>query len=114
VAATPCSTTETSTTKPIVAHISVAAAVADAQGREIDLHPLVFAPDGSATQASTEPGRPFVYLATSFVTGEIESSTVPCLSAEQQVYFHQGYEPTDRDRQDMTQLRQSSGIRTHL
>jgi hypothetical protein len=59
-------------------------------------------------------GRPFVYLATSFVTGEIESSTVPCLSAEQQVYFHQGYEPTDRDRQDMTQLRQSSGIRTHL
>jgi lincosamide nucleotidyltransferase A/C/D/E len=88
--------------------------VADAQGREIDLHPLVFASDGSATQASTEPGRPFIYPATSFVTGQIQNVTVPCLSAEQQVYFHQGYEPTDRDRHDMAQLRQAFGIATHF
>lgn len=88
--------------------------VADPQGREIDLHPLVFAPDGSATQASTEPGRPFIYPATSFVTGQIQNVTVPCLSAEQQVYFHQGYEPTDRDRHDMAQLRQAFGIATHF
>jgi lincosamide nucleotidyltransferase A/C/D/E len=88
--------------------------VADAQGREIDLHPLVFAPDGSATQASTDPGCPFIYPAASFVTGEIQSRTVPCLSAEQQVYFHQGYEPTDRDRHDMAQLRQAFGIATHF
>jgi hypothetical protein len=88
--------------------------VADAQGREIDLHPLVFAPDGSATQASTDPRCPFIYPAASFVTGEIQSRTVPCLSAEQQVYFHQGYEPTDRDRHDMAQLRQAFGIATHF
>jgi lincosamide nucleotidyltransferase A/C/D/E len=88
--------------------------VADAQGREIDLHPLVFAADGSATQASTEPGHPFLYPATSFVTGEIESHAVPCLSAEQQVYFHQGYDPTDRDRHDMTLLREAFGITTHF
>jgi lincosamide nucleotidyltransferase A/C/D/E len=88
--------------------------VTDAQGREIDLHPLVFAPDGSATQASTEPGRPFVYPAACFVTGTIRKSTVPCLSAEQQVYFHQGYEPTDRDRHDMAQLRKGFGITTHF
>jgi lincosamide nucleotidyltransferase A/C/D/E len=88
--------------------------VADARGREIDLHPLAFAPDGSATQASTVPGRPFIYPATSFVTGEIESRSVPCLSAEQQVYFHQGYEPADCDRHDMTQLRQAFGITTHF
>ncbi len=31
-------------------------------GREIDLHPLVFADDGSATQAPPEPKRPFLYL----------------------------------------------------
>lgn len=88
--------------------------VTDAQGREIDLHPLVFAPDGSATQASMEPDRPFRYPAACFVTGTIQQTTVPCLSAEQQVYFHQGYEPTDRDHHDMTQLRKTFGITTRF
>jgi lincosamide nucleotidyltransferase A/C/D/E len=88
--------------------------VRDATGREIDLHPLAFAPDGSATQASLEPGHPFVYPAECFTTGTIQRSTVPCLSAEQQVYFHQGYEPTDRDRHDMARLREAFGITTHF
>ncbi|MFG3039358.1 nucleotidyltransferase domain-containing protein [Streptomyces sp. NPDC048330] len=88
--------------------------VTDSSGREIDLHPLVFAPDESATQSSLEPERPFVYPAPCFVTGTIEGVTVPCLSPEQQVYFHQGYEPADRDRHDMAQLRAAFGIATHF
>ena len=88
--------------------------VADPGGREIDLHPLTFAPDGSAVQASLEPGRPFVYPARCFVTGRIGGAAVPCLSAEQQVYFHQGYEPKDRDRHDMAQLRGAFGLDTHF
>ncbi|KUH38129.1 MULTISPECIES: nucleotidyltransferase domain-containing protein [Streptomyces] len=88
--------------------------VADASGREIDLHPLAFAPDGSATQASLEPECPDVYPAECFVTGAIRHSTVPCLSAEQQVYFHQGYDPTDRDRHDMARLREAFGVATHF
>ncbi|MGW0600164.1 nucleotidyltransferase domain-containing protein [Streptomyces sp. NPDC002776] len=83
-------------------------------GREIDLHPLVFGEDRSAVQASTEPERPFIYSSACFVTGTVEGTAVPCLSAEQQVYFHQGYEPTDRDRQDMAQLRRAFGIATHF
>lgn len=83
-------------------------------GREIDLHPLVFAEDGSATQASLEPSRPFRYPASAFVTGEIGGTPVPCLSAEQQVHFHQGYEPADRDRHDMAQLRRVFGVATHF
>ncbi|MFI6546506.1 nucleotidyltransferase domain-containing protein [Streptomyces prunicolor] len=83
-------------------------------GREIDLHPLVFADDGSATQSSPEPERPFAYPASCFVTGTIKGMPVPCLSAEQQVYFHQGYEPTERDRHDMAQLRRAFGIGTHF
>lgn len=67
-------------------------------GREIDLHPLVFADDGSAVQASPEPERPFTYPSSCFVTGTIQGTPVPCLSAEQQVYFHQGYVPSERDR----------------
>ncbi|MFF3217138.1 nucleotidyltransferase domain-containing protein [Streptomyces sp. NPDC002886] len=87
---------------------------AHADGREIDLHPLVFAADGSAVQASLEPERPFRYPASCFVTGAIAGVAVPCLSAEQQVYFHQGYEPTDRDRRDMAQLRRAFGVTTHF
>ncbi|WP_199854624.1 nucleotidyltransferase domain-containing protein [Streptomyces dioscori] len=83
-------------------------------GREIDLHPLVFASDGSAVQASLDPHRPFVYPAPCFVTGTIRGTAVPCLSAEQQVYFHQGYEPADRDRHDMAQLRRVFGVATHF
>ncbi|MFF1398552.1 nucleotidyltransferase domain-containing protein [Streptomyces sp. NPDC058287] len=85
-----------------------------ADGREIDFHPLVFADDGSAAQASPEPQRPFTYPSSCFVTGTIKGLSVPCLSAEQQVYFHQGYEPSDRDRHDMAQLRRVFGITTHF
>ncbi|MCX4779122.1 nucleotidyltransferase domain-containing protein [Streptomyces sp. NBC_01264] len=90
--------------------------VTHANGREIDLHPLVFAGggDGSAVQASLDPERPFPYPASCFVTGAIEGVVVPCLSAEQQVFFHQGYEPTDRDRRDMAELRRAFGIATHF
>jgi lincosamide nucleotidyltransferase A/C/D/E len=83
-------------------------------GREIDLHPLVFSDDGSAVQASPEPHRPFAYPPSCFVTGTIQGMAIPCLSAEQQVYFHQGYEPTERDRHDMAQLRRVFGIATHF
>jgi lincosamide nucleotidyltransferase A/C/D/E len=41
-------------------------------------------------------------------------AAVPCLSADQQVCFHQGYEPADRDRHDMEQFRQAFGITTHF
>jgi lincosamide nucleotidyltransferase A/C/D/E len=88
--------------------------VTDHDSREIDLHPLVFAADGSAEQASLEPGRPFVYPASCFVTGTIDGKIVNCLSAAQQVYFHQGYQPTDRDRHDMARLRDRFGIQTHF
>ncbi|MFD5073479.1 nucleotidyltransferase domain-containing protein [Streptomyces sp. NPDC058371] len=86
----------------------------DPGGREIDLHPLVFAADGSAVQASPDPGSPFPYPATCFVTGTVLGTTVPCLSPEQQVFFHQGYEPADHDRHDMALLREAFGIATHF
>ncbi len=88
--------------------------VRDARGREIDLHPLRFAADGSATQASLTPGEPFRYPADCFVTGRIAGRAVPCLSAAQQVYFHQGYEPRERDLHDMAQLRAAFGVETRF
>jgi lincosamide nucleotidyltransferase A/C/D/E len=88
--------------------------MAHPEGQEIDLHPLAFAPDGSALQQSFDAGRPFSYPARCFVTGTVAGTTVPCVSAEQQVFFHQGYEPADRDRQDMARLREAFGIATHF
>ncbi|MFG3338529.1 nucleotidyltransferase domain-containing protein [Glycomyces sp. NPDC048151] len=84
------------------------------EGREIDLHPLRFNEDGSAEQSSLEEGKPFRYPASAFVTGSIAGETVPCLSVEQQVEFHQGYEPTGRDRDDMRRLREAFGVATHF
>lgn len=49
-----------------------------------------------------------------FVTGAIGGTTVRCLPADQQVRFHQGYEPSERDRHDMAQLRRAFGIATHF
>ncbi|WP_020134403.1 nucleotidyltransferase domain-containing protein [Streptomyces sp. 351MFTsu5.1] len=88
--------------------------VTDPGGREVDLHPLVFGGDGSAVQASGVPERPFGYPASAFVTGTVGGTAVPCLSAGQQVFFHQGYEPTERDRHDMALLRRVFGIATHF
>jgi len=72
---------------------------------DLDLHPLRFAPDGSAEQSSPTPGEPFRYPADCFVTGTILGVAVPCLSAAQQLHFHQGYEPRERDLHDLTLLR---------
>jgi len=83
-------------------------------GQAIDCHPLAFAPDGSAVQASPDPDRPFRYPARCFVTGTIRGVPVPCLSAEQQVHFHQGYEPAEHDRRDMAHLRRAFGVPTHF
>ncbi|WP_435883814.1 nucleotidyltransferase domain-containing protein [Streptomyces tanashiensis] len=76
--------------------------------------PLVFTEDGSAVQASPQPEHPFIHPSSCFVTGTVGGEAVPCLSAEQQVFFHQGYEPRDHDRHDMAQLRRVFGIATHF
>jgi lincosamide nucleotidyltransferase A/C/D/E len=83
-------------------------------GLDLDLHPLAFAPDGSALQASPEPGQPFVYPAACFTIGTIDGVTVPCISAEQQNHFHQGYRPAEHDLADMAALRAAFGLATHF
>ncbi|WEH36159.1 amino acid transporter [Streptomyces sp. AM 4-1-1] len=78
-------------------------------GLGLDLHPLDFAPDGSALQASLDPSEPYRYPAECFVTGTIGGARVRCLSARQQVAFHRGYEPAGRDRLDMAALHERFG-----
>jgi lincosamide nucleotidyltransferase A/C/D/E len=81
---------------------------------ELDLHPLVFAADGSATQQADDEGATFPYPANCFGTGRVDGVEVPCVSVAQQVFFHQGYAPADRDLADMRHLREAFGARTHF
>ncbi|WP_326569546.1 hypothetical protein VSH64_00380 [Amycolatopsis rhabdoformis] len=74
-------------------------------GATLDLHPLHFGPDGSATQAADTTGGLFHYPADCFTTGTINGVTVPCLSVAQQLHFHDGYEPRPRDLADVAALR---------
>ncbi|MEV0385189.1 hypothetical protein [Nonomuraea sp. NPDC050643] len=82
----------------------------DPRGDELDLHPLLFQPDGSAVQRLDERGGVFTYPAAAFASGVIEGVRVPCLSVDQQLYFHQGYEPRERDLHDMARLSETFGV----
>ncbi|WP_227497141.1 nucleotidyltransferase domain-containing protein [Planctomonas psychrotolerans] len=72
-------------------------------GRCVDVHPVRFEHDGSAVQAGLD-GANFRYAADAFTTGVIDGSTVPCLSAAQQLEFRRGYELRDVDRHDIPLL----------
>ncbi|WP_204058928.1 nucleotidyltransferase domain-containing protein [Microbispora corallina] len=82
----------------------------DSYGREIDLHPITFGPDGSGVQPADESGGVFAYPADCFVVGAVGGARVPCLSADQQARFHQGYEPRERDLHDMARLSEAYGV----
>ena len=79
-------------------------AMRDPTGREVDVHPLVFAADGSAWLPGVDGGR-FDYPADSFTHGSIADTEVPCISASLQQVFHSGYDPKDKDVADMAALR---------
>jgi lincosamide nucleotidyltransferase A/C/D/E len=78
-------------------------------GAEVDLHPVDFTGPGPGVQR-VPGGRPFLYPADAFATGTIAGRPVPCLSAVQQVRFHLGYPPLDKDRLDMRLLGERLGL----
>lgn len=78
-------------------------------GRSVDLHPVTFDATGFGRQVGDE-GRVYEYLPDGFGTGRIGGRSVPCLTAEQLVRFHLGYEPQDHDRMDMATLRDRLGV----
>jgi lincosamide nucleotidyltransferase A/C/D/E len=84
-------------------------AVADDDAHEVDLHPVRFDSDGRGVQAGLH-GEVFVYPPDAFTSGAIAGRSVPCLTAEQQVRFHRGYEPREHDRVDLARLRAAFGL----
>jgi lincosamide nucleotidyltransferase A/C/D/E len=78
------------------------ALVADAD-RWVDLHPVVFDADGNGCQADVDGGH-FEYPRDCFSAGSIGGVPVACLSVDQQLRFHEGYQPRDHDRHDLALL----------
>jgi lincosamide nucleotidyltransferase A/C/D/E len=87
--------------------LPTALAVADATGREIDLHPVTPTRDGGGDQQLPESAA-FHYPPP--VLGVIGGRPVRCVDVETQVLCHLGYEPTDKDWNDMRRLREHFGI----
>lgn len=78
--------------------------VAAGRGR-VDLHPVAFDEAGDGHQAGLDGGS-FRYPKECFTTGTIAGRQVKCLSVEQQLHFHSGYEPRGIDRADVALLQQ--------
>ena len=78
-------------------------------GRSVDLHPVAFDETGFGRQQGNE-GHVYEYPPDGFGSGTIGGVVVPCLTADQLVRFHLGYEPLDHDRQDMALLRDRLGV----
>jgi lincosamide nucleotidyltransferase A/C/D/E len=76
-----------------------------ADGRQVDLHPVVFDERGNGLQELGD-GTWGAYPAAGLAgLGRIAGRPVPCLTAELQVRFHLGYERRPADRHDLALLR---------
>jgi lincosamide nucleotidyltransferase A/C/D/E len=73
--------------------------------RWVDLHPVTLDAAGNGVQAGPD-GQTFLYPAAGFTTGSIGGREVGCITAEQQVAWHSGYEPREVDVADLAVLRQ--------
>ena len=81
-----------------------------AEGRGwVDVHPVVFDATGHGRQAEVGRGK-FDYPPEAFDQGTLGGVCVPCLSRDQQLLFHTGYEPRAIDLLDLALL---EGLPTH-
>jgi len=81
-------------------------------GRSVDYHTVEFDEGGGGIQGLPGGGT-CRYPPEGFSgTGVIAGRSLPCLTPEVQVYFcHQGYEPADKDRHDITRLCERFGLK---
>jgi lincosamide nucleotidyltransferase A/C/D/E len=81
----------------------------DEDGRELDVHVIVFDDKGNGLYGPAENGE--MYPAASLAgKGEIGGHTVRCISPEWAVKFHSGYPLKEKDFQDVSALCKKFGI----
>jgi lincosamide nucleotidyltransferase A/C/D/E len=82
-------------------------ALADTQGREVDLHPVTPTADGGGDQPQPGGGSFHYPPPTSGVIGD---RRVACVDAATQVRCHLGYPPQAKDRHDLRRLHERLGV----
>ena len=80
----------------------------EADGAEVDLHPVRKSPDGGGDQVQLDGVSTYRYAAP--VSGSITGRAVLCCPVDDQIRCHRGYEPTAKDRQDMAELASAFGV----
>jgi len=81
----------------------------DENGREVDVHVIVFDEKGNGIYGPPEKGE--IYPADSLTgTGKIQGQTVRCISPEWMVKFHSGYQLKEKDFRDVSALCSKFGI----
>jgi lincosamide nucleotidyltransferase A/C/D/E len=78
--------------------------LADARGRQVDLHPVALEQWLATTVASALPGAPDPAGA-AFTAGVVRGESLPCLSRELQLAAHEGYAARRVDDRDVALLR---------
>ena len=79
-------------------------------GRQVDLHPVVFDGHGNGWQELPRGGWG-VYPAEGLTgRGEVGGRTARCITPELQLRHHLGYEPSEADRRDMRLLAARFGV----
>jgi lincosamide nucleotidyltransferase A/C/D/E len=86
-----------------------ALALADHEGRSVDLHPVAPSLDGGGDQTLLDGGT-FHYPPP--VAGSIGGTRVLCVDASTQLLCHTGYALTDKDHHDIARLRSHLNARS--
>lgn len=84
--------------------------VVDDDGAAVDVHPIRFDRDGAARLELPDGGWWHFDAESMDGRGVIGGRTVRCMSVDQQVRNHTGYEASDSDRHDMAVLVERFGI----
>jgi lincosamide nucleotidyltransferase A/C/D/E len=83
----------------------------DIDGRQVDVHPVVFDDTRGGGVYLMDDGREWVYPGAGFAgAGQIAGRSVSCLTPEVQVLVHDGYELEDKDYRELLLLYERFGV----
>jgi lincosamide nucleotidyltransferase A/C/D/E len=83
----------------------------DVDGRQVDVHPVVFDPSRGGGVYQMGGGREWVYPAAGFEgRGRVGARPVRCLTPEVQVLVHDGYELEEKDFRELRLLGDRFGV----
>ena len=83
----------------------------DADGRQVDVHPVIFDDTRGGGVYQMDDGREWIYPSQGF-TGrdQVEGKAMRCLTPEVQVLVHDGYELTEKDYLELALLHDRFGV----